>query len=89
MTTGTVHSFDARRGTGTVQTATGTVFPFSSKHAALAAGESVSFSLVGGLAGVYALNVEPTTVRARAARHRALAPAPSLSWPFTRTLAAG
>ncbi len=86
MTTGTVHTFDAHRGTGTVQTATGAVFPFSSRTS-LAAGDAVSFSLVGGLAGVYALNVAPT-----AARHRAVRAAVrtfSFASPSVGTLALG
>ena len=86
MTTGIIHSFNTRRGTGTVRTATGAAFPFSSR-ARLSAGEAVSFTLVGGLAGVYALGVEP--VAARAARPRAAAPAFSFSRPLVGALAAG
>ena len=83
MTTGTIHTFDAHRGTGTVRVATGAVFPFSSR-APLAAGDAVSFSLVGGIAGVYALDVTPTTRRART-----LTPSFSFARPLAGTLVAG
>ena len=63
MTTGTVHTFDTHRGTGSVRTATGAVFPFSSRDA-LASGDAVTFHLVGGIAGVYALDVAPTSAPA-------------------------
>lgn len=86
MTTGTVHTFDAHRGTGTVRVATGAVFPFSSRTS-LAAGDAVSFSLVGGIAGVYALNVAPTERPARVAR--ALTPTFSFARPLAGAVAAG
>ena len=89
MTTGTVSTFDARRGTGTLRASTGATFPFSSKSALLAVGEAVSFSLVGGLAGVYALNVQPVAARTRASRSRSLGSALTVSWPTPRALAMG
>ena len=57
MTRGTIHSFDPARGTGSVCCIAGTLVPFSSDDSSLRAGDDVTFQLVGGLAGLYALDV--------------------------------
>lgn len=88
MTTGTIYSFDADHGTGTVQAASGAVFPFSSKNAALAAGDEVSFSLVGGIAGVYALDVTLVKPHVPSVAHAA-APARPLPRAYAGALAVG
>lgn len=56
MTTGTVHTFDATHGTGTLRCPSGTRVPFSTL-APLHIGDTVTFRLVGGIAGLYALDV--------------------------------
>ena len=56
MTRGTVHSFDLAHGTGMVCCVHGTRVPFSSR-ADLRPGDAVTFRLVGGIAGLYALDV--------------------------------
>lgn len=58
MTTGTVHTFDPARGTGTLCCIAGTLVPFSSAHPALAEGDRVTFRLTGGICGLYATEVE-------------------------------
>lgn len=60
MTNGTVLSFDSDRGTGVLRVASGTRVPFSYRPSPLAAGDRVSFRLVGGIVGLYALDVTPT-----------------------------
>lgn len=56
MTQGTVHTFNSTRGTGTLCCVHGTLVPFSSRDA-LRPGDAVTFRLVGGIAGLYALDV--------------------------------
>ena len=56
MTTGTVHTFNARRGRGTVRCAGGALVPFSSS-VPVRVGDAVRFSVIGGLAGTYARNL--------------------------------
>lgn len=57
MTTGTITSFNAARGTGTVACTSGGRFPFTARGASLAVGDAVTFRATGGLAGLYALDV--------------------------------
>lgn len=68
MTHGTVLSFDPARGTGTLTIAANTRIPFSSRRSSFAEGDLVSFRVVGGIAGVYALDV--ARVEPAAAPHR-------------------
>ncbi|WP_420457121.1 cold-shock protein [Rubrivirga sp.] len=56
MIQGTVHAFNPARGTGTLCCVHGTLVPFSSRDA-LHPGDAVTFRLVGGIAGLYALDV--------------------------------
>ena len=58
MATGTVTHYDPSRGTGTIACASGALFPFTLREAQLSPGDRVSFLPTGGIAGVYALNVE-------------------------------
>jgi cold shock CspA family protein len=84
MTTGTVHQFNPTKGTGTVCCVAGTLVPFSSRGRDLAEGDRVSFRLVGGMTGLYALDVE----RAGApARHRQTATSSSPLRSMSGTLA--
>lgn len=53
MTTGTILSFDAKRGRGTVRCAGGALVPFSTSLP-VRVGDTVSFSVIGGLTGTYA-----------------------------------
>ena len=53
MTTGTVHTFNAKRGHGLVRCSGGALVPFSSSSP-LQIGTAVTFSVIGGLAGTYA-----------------------------------
>ena len=55
MTQGTVHTFDPRRGRGTVRIG-GAIVPFSTPEP-VAVGDRVAFSVIGGLTGVYAKGV--------------------------------
>ena len=57
MTTGTVHSYHPARGTGRVCCVAGALVPFTSDDPALAVGDAVRFRLVGGMTGLYALDV--------------------------------
>jgi cold shock CspA family protein len=56
MTTGTVHTFNPRRGRGLVRSTGGSLVPFSTREP-IAAGDRVRFSVCGGMAGVYARGV--------------------------------
>ena len=57
MTPGTVHSYHPARGTGRLRCVAGTLVPFTSHDPALAVGDAVAFRLVGGITGLYALDV--------------------------------
>ena len=64
MTTGTIHTFDPTRGTGTLCCVAGSTVPFSSPDPTLRVGDEVTVQLVGGICGLYAthdiLDVRPT-----------------------------
>lgn len=57
MTRGTVHQYDPERGTGVLCCIAGTHVPFSSRNPHLRAGDDVTFTLTGGIAGLYAYDV--------------------------------
>ena len=62
MTQGFVASFDARRGTGFVQQARESDrIPFTTRHSVsdLQCGDPVEFAVVGGKAGLMAVDVRP------------------------------
>lgn len=56
MTIGTVHTFDARRGRGTLRARGGAIVPFSTRER-LAIGDRVAFTVFGGITGTYAKGV--------------------------------
>jgi len=70
MTTGTIHTLDPDRGTGTLRCIAGTLVPFSTRETDLRAGDRVTFRLLGGIAGLYADHVEHAAVRAPVRRQR-------------------
>ena len=78
MTTGTIHTLDAARGTGTLRALSGTFVPFSTAEAGLRAGDAVTFRLVGGRAGLYADQVEAAAVRPPRRRQRQTVVSPSV-----------
>ncbi len=78
MTRGTIHSFDSARGTGSVCCIAGTLVPFSSDDATLRPGDTVTFQLVGGLAGLYALHVASP----RRAQRQTTTSSSSFRWSF-------
>ena len=53
MTTGTIHTFDSNRGRGTVRCSGGALVPFSTSLP-VRVGDTVTFSVIGGLTGTYA-----------------------------------
>lgn len=63
MTTGTIHTFDPARSTGTLCCMSGTLVPFSTRDGGFRAGDRVTFRLTGGIAGLYAKHVEHASVR--------------------------
>lgn len=79
MTTGTVHQFDPARGTGLVCCVAGTLVPFSARGGDLREGDRVTFRLVGGIAGIYGLDVRKAEAAARPRPQRQTA---TLSSPF-------
>ena len=87
MTRGTVHQYDPERGTGVLCCIAGTPVPFSSHTPGLRVGDEVTFSLTGGIAGLYATNVEPTHDRPRATPQRQMATSSSPFRSMAGTLA--
>ena len=88
MTTGTVRTYNPARGTGTLCCIAGTPVPFSSREPGLAEGDRVAFRLVGGIAGIYALDVQRADAPA-AQRQTATSPSPFRSMSGTLAPSAG
>lgn len=91
MTTGTVHQFNPTRGTGLLCCVAGSLVPFSSRDRSLRAGDAVAFRLVGGMAGVYGLDVRraEAVARPRPQRQTATSSSPFRSMAGTLAPAAG
>ena len=70
MTTGTIHSYHPARGTGHVCCVAGSLVPFTARDPALAVGDEVTFRIVGGRTGLYALDVAHAGAPAPPARQR-------------------
>ena len=87
MTRGTVHHYDPDHGTGVLCCIAGTHVPFSSTDPTLSVGDEVTFSLTGGIAGLYALHVEPTRNRPPVTSQRQMATSSSPFRSMAGTLA--